>query len=1031
MSRSVFVRLQHYGVAVATVILALLLTLVLRSLLTPTMLPFFFVAVAFSTWYGGLETGIFATLAAVAATRYFLLAPFYTLLPLPGSMLITTVSLVLVVLIVYSLDDHLQLVTRYHRISQIQLRRGNTRFRAAMESSFDAIYLLESVRDRTGEIVDFRFIDLNEQGARLISRSKADILHQTLCDLLPAHRSLGFFEKYKRVVQTRVPLEEEFSTAEMSGVTAQWLHHQVVPLEDGIVITSRDITERKQAELEILSREQRYRTLAESMPQYVWVLDAQGQIEYANQHWIQGLGVTPDVINQMGWSQILHPEELADLQSRWQQSFCHGEPQAAEFRYRMADGSYRWFLGRVVPVQDESGQVVQWIGTSTDIDDRKRIEQALMAQEQQFRTLAENAPDVISRLDAQMRHLYVNSAVTKATGLPPEVFLGKTNAELGMPLDLTQFWYTQLKQVFDTGQPRSYEFNFPAPDGMRFYLARLIPESDAAGRVETVLGITSDITELKRTEQALRDSETRFRRVLESNMIGMGFWDIEGNILLANEALLRMIGYTQAEVQARQLNWRSLTPPEYAPLEQKALQEIAESGFCMPFEKEYLHKNGTRIPILCGGATFEDSQASGVFFVLDLTERKAIEKERDRLLKLERAARETAETANRIKDEFLAVLSHELRTPLNPILGWTKLLQARQFSEEQTLHALQVIERNARLQAQLIDDLLDISRILQGKLNLNFCPVNVVETVEAVIATMRLSAEAKAIQLVVDLAPTTGEVLGNQARLQQICWNLLSNAIKFTPHGGRVTVSVQPIAGFAQVQVQDTGQGIDAEFLPYVFDYFRQSDSTITRLHGGLGLGLAISRHLVELHGGTIEAASPGPGQGAIFTVQLPLTQAEPGTTLGRDRYEQIPLSTTLSGVSILVVEHELDTREFIRFVLEQTGAQVLVAASVGDALRLLEYARPTILVSDIGLPDEDGYSLMEQIQLLHPDFANQVRAIALTACASDSDQQETLGAGYHRHLIKPVEPDALIATVSGLIQVVNGLPNVPQAPGS
>ncbi|MDX2243698.1 MAG: PAS domain S-box protein [Leptolyngbyaceae cyanobacterium bins.302] len=889
MARSLFIRLQQYGVAVSAVALSLILTLLLRSLISPTILPLFFVAVAFSTWYGGLGSGLVATLGSVLAARYFLIPPLYTVVPLSSSMLIGAIAMLLVAFIVYSLDDHLQLMSQHHRISQVQLRRGSKMFRAAVESSFDAVYLLESVRDRTGEIIDFRFIDLNERGARLVSLNKQDILHQKLCELLPVNRSLGFFEKYKRVVETGTSLEEEFSTVGMPGVTAEWLHHQVVPLEDGITITSRDITERKQAEIAIATR---------------------GEL---------------------------------------------------------------------------------------------------------FRTLAENSPDVIARMDREFRHLYVNSAITKATGLPPETFVGKTLPELGISADIYQPLLKRVQSVFNTGQPQSYEFDFPATDGTRYYLARLIPEFNSVGDVATLLSITSDITDLKRIEQALRTSENRFRRVLESNMIGMGFWDPAGNITLANDALLHMIGYTQAEVQALQVNWKSITPPEYEALEAKALQEIAETGYCAAFEKELMHKQGTRIPVLTGGAAFEDQRASGVFFVIDLSERKAIEKERDRLLKLERAARETAEAANRVKDEFLTVLSHELRTPLNPILGWTKLLQSRQFNQEQTVRALQSIERNARLQAELVDDLLDVSRILRGKLNLTFCPVNVVAVVEAAIATIRLSAEAKAIHLELNLDADTTEVLGNQLRLQQVVWNLLSNAIKFTPQGGRVTVSVQPVAGFAQIQVSDTGRGIDSSFLPHIFDYFRQSDGSITRTHGGLGLGLAIARHLVELHGGTIEAASPGVGQGAIFTVQLPLVQPEQGQQ-GQVLLEQPRLPVSLSGVSILVVENDADSREFVRIVLEQAGAQVTIASTVGEALRILAYTQPRVLISDIGLPDEDGYSLMQQIQFLEPDLANTMRAIALTAFASDADQQTTLAAGYHRHLAKPVEPDTLINAVASLI---------------
>jgi PAS domain S-box-containing protein len=699
---------------------------------------------------------------------------------------------------------------------------------------------------------------------------------------------------------------------------------------------------------------------------------------------------------------------------------------------KVEDGSYRWFLGRVVPIKDEQGQVVKWIGTSTDIDDRKQVEQKLQQQEQQFRTLAENSPDVIARVDRNMRHLYVNPAVTKATGLAPEAFIGKSNAEMGMPSDLNQFWQSKLDQVFATGQPNSYEFNFPAPDGIRYYLSRVIPEFAETSEVTTILGITSDITDLKQAEQALRQGEARFRRVVESNMIGMGFWNLQGDILSANDALLAMLGYTQAEFSHQSLNWREITPREYESIEKQALQEIVEQGFCAPFEKEYIRKDGSRIPVLCGGATFEESHDSGVFFVVDLTERKKIESECERLLKLERAARHEAEAANRIKDEFLAIISHELRTPLNPILGWVKLLQTRKLDAEKTAQALAAIERNARLQAQLVEDLLDVSKILQGKLSLSYCPVNVAEPVEAAIATVRLSAEAKAIQLHTALDHTIGRVLGNPARIQQVVWNLLNNAIKFTSPEGRVEISLKPSGAFAQIQISDTGQGIEPEFLPYVFDYFRQADGSTTRGFGGLGLGLAIARHLAELHGGTIEAASMGAEQGATFTVRLPLLQNDPKPSESmRDHAVDIPrplpelcLDETLEGLKILLVEHETESLEMMTLALRQAEATVIVTQSIKEALRTLteltsSELQPNVLISDVTMPDEDGYSLMQQIQLLHPDVLNEIWAIALTASTSETDEHQTLAAGYQSQISKPVAPGTLISTIATLTQSI------------
>ena len=381
-------------------------------------------------------------------------------------------------------------------------------------------------------------------------------------------------------------------------------------------------------------------------------------------------------------------------------------------------------------------------------------------------------------------------------------------------------------------------------------------------------------------------------------------------------------------------------------------------------------------------ALFDESgkMMSALSLVLDVTERKQIEAERareaaerQRLLKLEQKARAQAEAANRIKDEFLAVLSHELRSPLNPILGWTNLLRTRRYDEKTTIGALEIIERNAKLLTQLIEDLLDVSRILRGKLSLNISRVNLKSTIEAAIETVRLAAQAKSIQITTVFEPNVEPVSGDGNRLQQVVWNLLSNAIKFTPQGGRVDVRLAMIehqqsdsqSTYAQIEVRDTGKGINPDFLPYVFDYFRQADSTTTRTFGGLGLGLAIVRHMVELHGGTVHAESPGDEQGATFTVRLPLIATHLETT--RESGQQPDCAPELHGMHILVVDDEADMREFLAFLLEEYGARVTVVASASEALAALEQIEPDLLLSDIGMPDVDGYMLMRQIRTLPP----------------------------------------------------------------
>jgi signal transduction histidine kinase/CheY-like chemotaxis protein len=395
----------------------------------------------------------------------------------------------------------------------------------------------------------------------------------------------------------------------------------------------------------------------------------------------------------------------------------------------------------------------------------------------------------------------------------------------------------------------------------------------------------------------------------------------------------------------------------------------------------------------------------------------------------ERAARaasvaaRAAESANRLKDEFLAVLSHELRSPLNPILGWSKLLQTRKFDEAKTAYALATIERNAKLQSQLMEDLLDVSRILQSKLSLNISSVDLSAVIEVALDTVRLAAQAKSIQLKTVLEPNIGQVLGDPSRLQQVVWNLLSNAVKFTESGGEVEIRLECVGTQAQIRVSDTGKGINPEFLPHVFDYFRQADNTTTRTFGGLGLGLAIVRQIVELHGGTVQAESEGDNKGATFTVLLPIKSAKPQITEDKGLPESYP---NLQGINVLVVDDEVDTRELIVFILEQYGASVRAFASASLALDAFALEKPHIILSDIGMPEMDGYMLIREIRRreaacrqtsLPPEQGGEIQAIALTAYAGEANQEKILQAGFQKHLTKPIEPAKLGMVIASLVK--------------
>jgi CheY-like chemotaxis protein len=385
-----------------------------------------------------------------------------------------------------------------------------------------------------------------------------------------------------------------------------------------------------------------------------------------------------------------------------------------------------------------------------------------------------------------------------------------------------------------------------------------------------------------------------------------------------------------------------------------------------------------------------------------------------RLYEAERQARAEAEVASRSKDEFLAILSHELRTPLQAILGWTRLLRSGKLDEAGNIHALETIDRNARAQAQLIGDILDVSRIITGRLRLDGRPVELAMVVDAAVDAVRASADAKGIHLQTLLDPDAGPVLGDPDRLQQVALNLLSNAIKFTPDGGQVELHLERTEDRARITVSDTGKGISPAFLPHVFERFTQADTSSTRSHSGLGLGLAIVRHLVELHGGTIKAESAGEGQGARFTVELPLLPDAPVQQAApRVETPRACAAPTLDGVHVLVVDDEQDTLELLGTALGQSGARVTTAGSAAEALLAMARDFPDVLISDIAMPGEDGYALIERVR--REERGRQLPAIALTAYAGAEDRARALLAGYQQHMAKPVEPNELVVAVSAL----------------
>jgi PAS domain S-box-containing protein len=520
---------------------------------------------------------------------------------------------------------------------------------------------------------------------------------------------------------------------------------------------------------------------------------------------------------------------------------------------------------------------------------------------------------------------------------------------------------------------------------------------------------------------ALFDVETHLASIIESSDDVIVSKTLEGVIMSWNPAAERLFGYSAAEAIGQ--NIRLIIPHDRWGEEDEVLARIGRGEKVDHFETIRRAKDGQLLNISLTVSPVKDRSGKIVGaskVARDITDRKRAEAELERLLASEKQLRRQAEEASRLKDEFLAVVSHELRSPLNAITGWASLLLMRQL-DDRTKHAIETILRNAQTQTQLVADLLDVSRIVTGQLRLKVRSFQLIPVIEAAIEVVRPASEAKSIRIETILDPSAGPIAGDPDRMQQIFWNLLSNAVKFTPKGGRIQVRLQRINSHVEVVVSDTGMGVDPKLLPFIFERFRQGDSSTTREHGGLGLGLAIVRHLVELHGGVVNAYSDGAGKGAEFIVQLPTLVSARTSQPGEERVHpsaggnlsgDVP---ALAGVRVLVVDDERDAREIISVILGEAGAEIATASSTREALDTVERWKPDVLISDIGMPGESGYDLIRKVRALPAGKGGQTPAIALTAYARVEDRLKILSAGFQMHVPKPIEPIELATVVASL----------------
>ncbi|MGK5063273.1 PAS domain-containing hybrid sensor histidine kinase/response regulator [Janthinobacterium sp. LB3P112] len=705
----------------------------------------------------------------------------------------------------------------------------------------------------------------------------------------------------------------------------RWLEVRIFPSSDGLTTYIQDISQRKAAEESLRHSEEDLRALANSIPQLAWIASFDGTIAWYNQRWHDYTGTSAEQMAGDGWSIAYDAQHLPPMLQAWKAALRDGTPFEMEFPIRGADGQYRWFLTRANPVRDRGGQLLRWFGTSTDVDQVKRAQEALRDETRVLELLNNTGAALASTLDLPALLQEAVDAATRISGARFGAFYyddageahPSARAVTGISLRQAEAIATELRQ----GPAMRQNDLLVAPDA----------SADGAPPLRSCLSLPV------------------------SSRSGL----LLGRLLL---------GHPQAGM--------------FSARSERIVSAIAAQA-ALALDNTRLYAAATRAA-----------------------------EERKVLLDSEREARAEAEHTNQLKDDFLTTLSHELRTPLSAILGWAQVLRRGTRDQADLLRGLQSIERNARAQAQLIEDLLDMSRITSDKVLLDLQTIVPASIIASAIETLRPAADAKHIAIHSSIASDAGSMTGDPSRIQQVIWNLLSNALKFTPQGGRVDIGVRREASRLAITVADNGVGIKKDFLPHVFDRFRQADASTTRRHGGLGLGLAIVKHMVEQHGGTVTVSSAGDMQGASFTVRLPL-----GTPAGPARLKSGNLSAghDLRGVTVLLVDDEADARELTERILRDNNAEVHSAGSVAQALQLLDQVHPDVLVSDIGMPDADGFDLLAQVRAHPSPAAARLPALALTAFAQPQDRQRALASGFQSWVSKPLDPVELVAAVAQL----------------
>lgn len=900
--------------------------------------------------------------------------------------------------------------------AEIALRESEEGYRVLAETASDAIIRIDQ---------NSRIQFISHAGEKIFGHRIEAMVGQPLSMLMPEELRGAHAEEFQRYLETG---ERQLSRKSLE-LPARHRDGHIFPVEISIsdyvrdgqhffIGVARDISQRKQTE-ETLREKQTMLSLAmKSSRMGVWERDIASDSVYWSEELEEIFGLEKGSFAQKrnSFYDLMYEDDRAKILNEIEKAVREFRDYSIEFRFHHADGSIRWMEGRGQAVYDDKNKPVRLYGIGIDITERKRVEQALRESEDSLRTLADSVPQLVWMADPDGSIFWYNERWYQYTGKTPHDMEGWGWQSVHEPKILPKVIDRWRHSVL-TGEEFEMEFPLRGADGsFRWFLTRVIPLRDAENKIVRWFGTNTDVDDSRQMRDALTESENRFRAMTNNAPMLVWISGTDKARTYFNQTWLDFTGRTME--QEINNGWtESLHSEDFEYyLDVYNTNFDKQSNFeveyrLQRYDGEYRWLIDRAAPLFTPEGIFKGYIGSCV----DVTERKQAEQQREEILRREHIARIEAEAANNAKDEFLSVLSHELRTPLNAMFGWIKMLRAGMLDEDRTAQALEVLERNVKLQNNLIEDLLDVSRIITGKMRIESEKVDLVSIIETAIEAARPNAEAKNIKLSFQSESDTQIITGDVSRLQQIINNLINNGIKFTDQKGSVSLYLSEVGGKVRLEVRDTGIGISKKFLPLIFDRFKQADSTTRRAHSGLGLGLTIVRNLTELHGGTVKAFSNGEGFGTTFTVEFPLDEYSEQKSKNIAAASAIEPDGSLNGAKVLLVDDDCDGLMPLHLLLEMNKAEVECVDSAQAALIKISQNEYDILISDIGMPDMDGYDLMRTVRQSDNGNAN-LPAIALTAYASTQDRERALEAGFQYHLAKPIDFEVFISAVKNVL---------------